>query len=91
MSDELLEKLRKTVDQDSALPESTKAELLKHVEAIKNSDETSVASGGSASDSDGENHPIQSLIASIEGLETSHPEITALVNRIAIALGNMGI
>ena len=86
MKDELLEKLRTTVDEDSALSESTKAEVLKHVAAMKES-----ADRSSMPDSSDEDHPIHRLITSIEGLETSHPEITALVNRIATALGNMGI
>ena len=34
---------------------------------------------------------IRGLNASVEGLETSHPTLTALVNRIAVTLSNMGI
>jgi hypothetical protein len=34
---------------------------------------------------------LRGLTASVEGLEGSHPELTALVNRIAVTLSNMGI
>ena len=34
---------------------------------------------------------VQGLTSSVEELETSHPKITAAVNRLAVILSNMGI
>src|SRR4051794_13290185 len=34
---------------------------------------------------------LHGLTASVDGLETSHPELTQVVNRIAVTLSNMGI
>ncbi len=34
---------------------------------------------------------LDKLMSSVEEPEASHPELTALVNRVAVALGNMGI
>jgi chromosome segregation ATPase len=36
-------------------------------------------------------HSIGGLQSSVEGFETSHPQLSALVNRIASLLANMGI
>lgn len=82
MIDELVAKLRAEVAQARALSEHKRAELLKHLEAV----EGSADQAGS-----GKDHPLKGLVNSIEGLETSHPKITELVNRIATFLGNLGI
>ncbi len=37
------------------------------------------------------NHSIEGLSASVIGLETEHPQVTALVNRLCVLLHNMGI
>jgi hypothetical protein len=34
---------------------------------------------------------VDRLVAAVEGLEASHPEITEVANRVATMLGNMGI
>lgn len=34
---------------------------------------------------------LKGLTSSVEGLETSHPELAQVVNRIAVTLSNMGI
>lgn len=98
MIDELLEKLRTAVSQASTLSDSARGELLRHVAAMEDcADRTDKAEDGSlktdvdTSDTIGQEHPLKSLVASIEDLEITHPEITALVNRIAVSLGNMGI
>ena len=36
-------------------------------------------------------HSIEGLSASVVGLETEHPQVTALVNRLCVLLHNMGI
>jgi hypothetical protein len=92
----LLEQLRSKVEQASGLTDSTKAELLKLVAdlenqanrtRIQNAKDAAAAAPGSTESRD----HLERLVASVDGLEASHPEITALVNRIATTLGNMGI
>jgi len=102
MIDELLKELRTAVDGAGGLSESAKAELLSHVGAMEacaatsgSSDDSGAPGAGGDPDATGEGHafrqPLEGLVTSIEGFEASHPAITALVNRIATALGNMGI
>lgn len=97
MITELLEELRTAVSGASGLSESAKAELLGHVTAMESCADKAEApaTGDGAPPSDGEkhpgNHPIDGLVNSVASFEASHPDITALVNRIAVALGNMGI
>ena len=97
MITQLLEELRIAVREASGLSESAKAELLGHVTAMESctDDSESPATGDGAPVSVGENnlldHPIEGLKTSVESFEASHPDITAIVNRIAMALGNMGI
>ena len=102
MIDELLKELRTAVDGAGGLSESAKAELLSHVGAMEacaatsgSSDDSGSPAGAGDSGTTGEKHalsqPLEGLVTSIEGFEASHPAITALVNRIATTLGNMGI
>jgi len=79
----LLEQLRAKVETASGLPATTKSELLKLVAEL----ESQSARTGSTADP----HGVDRLVASVEGLEVSHPEITDIVNRIATMLGNIGI
>jgi hypothetical protein len=83
MVKDLLDQLRLKVDRASGLPAETKSELLKLVAEL----ESQTAAAGQAD----HRHGLKQLVASVEGLEVSHPEITALVNRIATTLANMGI
>jgi len=94
----LLEQLRSKVEKASGLPDTTKAELLRLVAELesqaartgspKDANTTAVTS---PSDSAEGQHNLNRLVSSVEGLEASHPDITALVNRIATILGNIGI
>jgi len=95
---DLLEKLRSAVGEAGELSENTKDELLRHVAAMEASTGATVPRGGAAGESGdalpestGQAHSFEGLTTSIQGLEAAHPEITDLVNRIATALGNMGI
>ena len=82
----LLEQLRAKVETASGLPAKTKSELLKLVADLESqADRTGPA--GSAAVPQG----VDRLVAAVEGLEASHPEITDVVNRIATMLGNLGI
>ena len=94
----LLEQLRSKVENASGLPDTTKAELLRLVAQLESqaartgSPKAGDATAGTgASGSTESQHDLNRLIASVEGLEASHPDITALANRIATILGNMGI
>jgi len=92
MIDKLLEQLRKQLEQSENLPDSTREELLKHVSAIESRTATTgdvAAPSGEATAE--EPQGLEKLRTSVEELEVSHPELTALVNRVAVALGNMGI
>ena len=85
MTAELFQQLRAEVEKAPGLSEQTKAKLLRHVEAIErcanvaNPDEAKAQSG------------LERLSSSIEELEVSHPDLTNIIGRIAVALGNMGI
>ena len=92
MIENLLAELRKQVELADNLPESTREDLLQHVEAMEASHATSVIEESDDSESVAEEpQGIDRLVSSVEELEASHPEITATVNRIATVLGNMGI
>jgi hypothetical protein len=86
----LLEQLRSKVEKASGLSDTTKAELLKLVTELESQAEETNAVAGTSHSTEGQ-HPVNKLVASVEGLEASHPDITSLVNRIATALGNLGI
>ena len=96
MIDKLLEQLRTQLENSDNLPDSAKQEILRHVEAIEHRTTTPGVEAGtliSATDETSSEEPqgLDKLVASVEELEASHPELTALVNRVAVALGNMGI
>jgi hypothetical protein len=90
MLDQLLKQLQTQVKSTSNLPEETRVELLKQaalLETRQAKDEVEAEDAEPNQAREG----VDRLIASIEGLEASHPQITSLVNRIAMTLGNMGI
>jgi len=94
MIDKLLQQLRVQLENSESLPDTTKQEILRHVEAIEHRTGTSTeASAAAEPDQVAAEEPqgLDKLRSSVEELEASHPEITALVNRVAVALGNMGI
>ena len=89
MTEDTFQKLRDTIQQ-ADVPEATRNELLNLIHA---------AQSESVSDSDQQEpdaeetappQGIQRLIASLEGLEATHPEATDLVNRLALGLSKMG-
>jgi hypothetical protein len=92
MIENLLAELRKQVELADNLPESTREDLLQHVEAMEASHANSAIEESEEAESVAEEpQGIDRLVSSVEELEASHPEITATVNRIATVLGNMGI
>jgi hypothetical protein len=82
----LLDQLRAKVESASGLPATTKSELLKLVAELE-SQSARPGRAGSKPDPQG----VERLVAAVEGLEASHPEITEVANRIATMLGNLGI
>ncbi len=82
----LLEQLRAKVETASGLPATTKSELLKLVTELE-----SQSAGTGPASATAAPQGVDRLVASVEGLEVSHPDITNLVNRIATMLSNMGI
>lgn len=90
MIEDLLKQLRATVAEDTTLPEATKADLIRHVEAME-VQTSAFSTDTSSSEVESEKPVLEQLVTSVEGLEASHPEITTIVNRLANTLGNMGI
>lgn len=64
------------------LPEEARAELLTLV---------ANAQAEAAAEADEPTDYMGKMMSSVEELEASHPEATAFMNRVATALGNMGI
>ena len=85
MTEKLLQQLRDEVERATGLSAEAKANLLGHVEAMEK------LAGGEASDKAKAKSGLQRLTASVEELEDAHPELTTIIGRIAVALGNMGI
>ncbi|MEQ1750465.1 MAG: DUF4404 family protein [Prosthecobacter sp.] len=82
MSEEQLQQLRGMVEGADELSETARAELIKRVANAQ--EEAAVAESVP--------HDYMSrLMSSVEELEASHPDATAFMNRVAHALGNMGI
>jgi hypothetical protein len=90
MIEDLLKQLRATVAEDTTLPEATKADLIRHVEAME-AQTSAFSTDASSLEIESEKPVLDQLVTSVEGLEASHPEITTIVNRLANTLGNMGI
>jgi hypothetical protein len=87
-----IEQLRTLVSQAGGLPESTRSEILQRLDAVK-----AESAGVATAPQDDIPAVTQTaralgrLAGAVEGLEASHPQITAMVNRIATALANIGI
>ncbi len=95
MIEEHIEQLRSRLEQAVGLPESTKAELLALVAAVRydaadlTGHESEVPA--SATDETGEQRGIGKLMSSVDELEASHPELAASINKVADTLAKMGI
>lgn len=91
-----LEQLRSRLDQADGLPPATKTELLKLIAAVETEVglETSPAAEtqtDSANTSTETEPGINRLMASVEELEASHPDLAASINQVALTLSKMGI
>jgi hypothetical protein len=85
MADELLGQLRAEVERATGLSQEAKARLLGHVEVLEQHASEGVIDKARA------RLGLERLSSLVEELEASHPAITNIVGRIAVALGNMGI
>ena len=85
MPDDLLGQLRAEVERAAGLSEEAKSKLLGHVEALKQHANNDVIDKAKARSG------LERLSSLVEELEASHPAITNIVGRLAVALGNMGI
>lgn len=95
MIEEHIEQLRTRLEQAAGLPESTKAELLDLVAAVRKDAVGLAEQEGGASESIAEESEAQGgigkLLASVDELEASHPELAASINKVADTLAKMGI
>lgn len=94
-----IEQLERSIQRSTKLDDDRKVDLLNQLAALR----TEAASlpqpreltPSTAEVIDADDGPIESgireLAASVEGLETSHPKLTEMANRIGMALSNMGI
>ena len=88
MINEHLDQLQTTLEQAEGMPESTRAKLLELLAAVR---EESTDSAAEKTDSPEAGEGMTGLLASVEQLEASHPEIASLINQVAITLSRMGI
>ena len=88
MIDKHLDELRATLEQAQDLPESTRTKLLELLATVQNeAADTTPTEDAEAEPKEGMN----GLLASVESLEASHPEIASLINQVAMTLSRMGI
>ena len=89
MIDEHLDQLQTTLEQAEGLPESTRAKLLELLATVR--DETGETTASEEPAEEPQNSGLTGLLASVEQLEASHPDIAALINQVAMTLSRMGI
>lgn len=87
MIKEHLEQLQSKLEQADGLPESTKADLLTLVAAVKQE----VGLEPVPAQEPEEEQGLSKLMASVGELEASHPELAASVNQVINTLSKMGI
>jgi hypothetical protein len=93
-----LNELRSVVEQATDLPEETRAKLLQLTAELEqdvqngasNPPTATMASGFGNTASDVELSRSTGLASAIEGLESSHPEVTATVSNVARMLAKLG-
>jgi len=91
MIDQLLAQLRTLVTDSDSLPAETRADLLVHLDAMEAELKEHPESGEPEAGTGVKLHGLARLRASVEELEASHPDLTALVSRLATQLSNLGI
>jgi hypothetical protein len=95
-----LNELRSVVEQATDLPEETRSKLLQLTaeleQDVRDTEAVQPASSVSATSDDEDLAPetessrSTGLVSAIEGLESSHPEVTATVSNVARMLSKLG-
>ena len=95
-----LNELRSVVERATDLPEETRARLLQLTAELEQdvregdagvaAQASSAETSDSADDSTSEPSGTTGLVSAIEGLENSHPEVTATVSNVARMLSKLG-
>jgi hypothetical protein len=96
-----LNELRSVVERATDLPEETRARLLQLTAELEQDVREGGGAGGAAQvssiettdssdDSTTEPSGATGLVSAIEGLENSHPEVTATVSNVARMLSKLG-
>lgn len=94
MIEEHIEQLRSRLEQAAGLPEGARAELLGLVDAVRRDAGLHPVESGANAPSQPETEEqsgIGRLLASVDELEASHPELAASINKVADTLAKMGI
>jgi len=90
-----IEELEQRIDRSETLSAENKAEILGALADLKREAATLPESESAAVEPVPEeasvNAVLDDLTASVASFESSHPRVTALANRVAVILSNMGI
>ena len=92
MIEKHFEELRAVVEKAEGLPEATRSEILRLAGQLESEALELAKSGEPAGGTEPESKPASanSLVSAIEGLEASHPELTAAVSNTAAMLSRLG-
>lgn len=91
MIEEHLQQLRTRLEHAAGLPEQARGELLQLVEAVRK--DVGLGDSGIAEKTDVSDQQtgLSKLVAAVDELEASHPDIAASINQVANTLARMGI
>lgn len=95
MIEQQFNELRSILQQTENLPEGTRTRLLQLADDLERQATAAAAAGEGASPDDASSSSEDSadthgLVTAIEGLEASHPELTAAVSNTASMLSKLG-
>lgn len=90
MIEQQFNELRTILQQTENLPEGTRARLLQLADDLERQATGASADEADTSSSADEPADTSGLVSAIEGLEASHPELTAAVSNTASMLSKLG-
>lgn len=90
MIEQQFNELRTILQQTENLPEGTRARLLQLADDLERQATGAAAGEADTSSSTDEPADTHGLVSAIEGLEASHPELTAAVSNTASMLSRLG-
>ena len=103
MVEDRIRNIETRVQASANLPDSAKEELLELLvalraelrgvekERLERAEEASARDAAAHAKSESLDDALGGLTATVTGLEATHPRLAELANRLALALGNMGI